>query len=30
MAMQFFGYLGFPNDIGVTKIDAQPNECAFF
>ena len=30
MAMQLFGYPGFPSDIGVTKIDAQPNECTFF
>ena len=30
MPMQIFGYPGFPNDIGVTKIDVQPDECAFF
>jgi hypothetical protein len=30
MAIQLFGYPGLPNDIGVTKIDVPPNECAFF
>jgi len=30
MTIQLFGYPGFPNDIGITKIDVPPNECAFF
>lgn len=30
MAIQLFGYPDFPNDIGITKIDIQPNQCAFF
>jgi hypothetical protein len=30
MPIQLFAYPGFPHDIGVTKINLQPNECAFF
>lgn len=30
MPIQLFRYPESPNDIGVTKIDVLPNECAFF
>ena len=30
MPIKIFTYPGFPSDIGITKIDVPPKECAFF